>query len=135
MLKQAALLPRRKMSSAAKAGAKVASNRSKEILRSNSDNYKIKFKDGNTWEKKDVIKNIGVKLEKGKRKHKRVARIGIRDWKVDLYSNFIEYGFTNPKTGESHTALHFMRDGLTQTKRQVEEAMLDDLRKSLDSIK
>jgi hypothetical protein len=134
MLKQAAIMPRRAMSSAAKSGAKVAMERSKEILRNSSKNYKMKFEDGNTWEKKDIIRNLGVKLEKGKRKQKRVAQVTIRDNRVALYANFPEYGYEK-KDGTVYPATHFMREGLTQTKRQVEDAMLNDIAKSLDKIK
>lgn len=135
LFKQAAELPRRRMTAAAKKGAKVALEESKKILNSNNDNYKMKFKDGNTWTKQDVIKNLTVKMEKGKRQHKRVAQITSKDWRVGLYSNFIEWGFTNPRSGEQHEALHFMRDGLTNSRKEVEKAVAEDLAKSLDKLK
>jgi len=76
-----------------------------------------------------------VKLERGKRKNKRVARIVFKDYRIGLYSNFPEYGYTNPKTGIHYEATHFMRDGLTFKRYAVEQAMLDDIKKSLDKIK
>lgn len=134
-LKKAAELPRKRLSHAAKEGAKISLEKTKDILNSNSDKYKMRFPDGNTWEKKDIEKNLTIKLEKGKRKQKRVARIKIKDWRVSKYSNFVEYGYTNPKSDEEHKALHFMRDGLTKTKNKVEDVMIEDLRKSLDKLK
>jgi HK97 gp10 family phage protein len=135
LLEQAVLLPRKRISHAAKAGAKVAMKQSKEILRNSRHSYTMKFKDGNTWTKQDILRNLTTKLEKGKRKQKRVAQVTIRDHRVASYANFPEYGYDNPITGEHYEATHFMREGLTQTKRQVENTMIEDLRQSLDQIK
>lgn len=133
-LEEAAALPRKRISHAAKEGAKVAMSESERILRASQDNFKMAFKDGNTWSKDDIIKNLTVKLEKGKRKQKRVAQIGIKDSKVSLYSNFPEFGYTTIN-GVFHEGTHFMRDGLTNTRNEVEEVMIEDLRKSLDKLR
>lgn len=131
MLKQAAELPRRRITHAVKEGARVALTESRNILRKAPHNYEMSFKDGNTWDKNDIIKSMGVYLEKGKRKQKRVARVGIRDWRVALYSNFVEYGVEK----RNMPATHFMYDGLTNKKRQVEDFMIEDLIKSLDKLR
>lgn len=134
-LKEAAEMPRRKLSHAATEGAKIALKKTEDILNASLDTYTMAFKDGNTWRKEDIIKNLVINLERGKNKSKRVAYIGISDWRVDLYSNFVEYGYTNPITGQYHVPTHFMRDGLTLTYEEVIERMLEDIRISLDSLK
>lgn len=135
LLKEAAIAPRKVVSRAARAGARIAMKRSKEILRKAPHSYTMKFKDGNTWNKHDIIRNLTVRLERGKRKQKRVAQVRIRDWRVALYANFPEYGYTNPRTGKHYEATHFMREGLTQTRKQVEEIMLETIAKELDKLK
>lgn len=135
MLKEAAIAPRKVVARAARAGARIAMERSKEILRKAPHSYTMRFKDGHTWSKQDIIKNLNVRLERGKRKQKRVAQVRIKDWRVALYANFPEYGYTNPRTGEHFEATHFMREGLTQARKQVEETMLETVAKELDKIK
>lgn len=114
-LKKAVELPRKNITKAVKEAMKFPLAEAKQILRSIPDNYKMKFDDGNTWTKQDIIKNLYLKAEKSSSKDKKVYRLGIRDWKVDLYANFVEFGYTNPKSGEQHVASQFMLDSLDNT--------------------
>ena len=127
-------LPRRQVTKIVKDAMKLPLNRAKYILRNAQHSYTMTFKDGNTWSKEDIIKNLYTKAEKSYSKDKKVFRLGIKDWRVDLYSNFPEYGYTNPRTKKQYPATHFMRNSLMETEKQVSEQIIGELTGALEKL-
>jgi hypothetical protein len=133
-LKKAVELPRRRITQAVRKAMKIPLVQAKYILRSVPDNYKMKFKDGNTWTKEDIIKNLYLKAEKSYSKDKKMYRLAIRDWRVDKYSNFVEFGYTNPRTGAVHQPTHFMRNSLDDTAPELSKEIINNIIKSLEEL-
>lgn len=134
VLKQAVDLPMGEITKAVKKGAKLAQDEAERLLPKSG--YEMTFDDGAQYDPDDIRSNLYIRLEKSSRRQKRVARVGIKDWKVDRYSNFVEFGYHDKKNNyKYYPATHFMRDGLTNVERQVNEEMVENLRESLDKLK
>lgn len=143
ILKKAVDLPRRKITKIVKTAMHTPMAYAKYTLENaersgmlfTRDRYKMHFKnDGATWTTDDIIDNLFLKLERRGGKDKKVYRLGIRDWRVDLYANFVEFGFTNPRTGEVHNATFFMRDSLDETAGIVYDFITNQIIKELEEL-